>query len=535
MPVLLMSLPARVKPCSFSPARELSFLPAPVRSYLQGEDVWRPYLPPRKSLREDIADALAKKTFPNSTREHLVAVLLRQKAACPSAHPLLERLSRPNCYVVTTGHQPVLMGGPLFFWFKIAGALLLARQCRLWFPDKDFVPVFWLAGEDHDLAEVFSFHGPDGRQHAWLPPDGYQGAAGRYPAHPLWGWLKDEIQTMPGILSHPWYPALERAFRGAQNLNAATLAWLDDIWAPQGLLTINPDDPELKGLFKPWFRQELEEPFVAQGLAESRLFFDQHGFKTQLQGRPLSIFYLHPQARMALEPIAPGQFAAGTARFSIEELMADVGQLSPNAALRPLYQEAVLPNVAYVGGPAEMHYWLQLSPVFNKAGLPMPALVLRPMGAGIPQSLCHLMHTTGLKAADLSSSADSWIQKLALREDTLSKSLETEHRHIQEALDRIRKLLSQVEPPLERSGLAALKRWENAWHKLRALPTRTWKRRHAEQILDLKALEYWIYPDGIFQERRLSIWDMAFLQDAQKLLNLFDPFTEEGFWIFTFS
>lgn len=507
-------------------------LPVPVKSFLQGAELWDSYLLPRTALKDDIQKALGIRHFSDEARRRLVSVIKKQKAGNEKALALASRLENPKCFTITTGHQPVLMGGPLFFWYKIMGTITLAKRCREWFPEYDFVPVFWLAGEDHDLAEVFTFYGPDEKFHRFLPKDNFAGAAGRYPSAFIHAWLSQETAALPLFTAQPWFPLFERHYRTASNLATATLAILDNLFAGAGLLSINPDDPELKAAFRPYFEQELKNSFVQKGLQESALFFARQGFKPQIQGREVNFFWLDSARRLPIEKISDGRFRAGEKIFSQDALLEQPENLSPNVAMRPLYQEAVLPSVAYVAGPAEFHYWLQLKPVFDAAALPMPELVLRPILAWLPSSSSTIIGKYGLAPEDLFRPLEEQLHLLADREDSASAILHSEAEIIRSSLQRMRAVVSCADNSLEKSADAALTRFTQALGRLENLGFRAWKKRHADEVATVQRLHRYLYPQKIMQERLWSIWNLAFLQDADAFLSLFEKVQEEHVHLF---
>lgn len=513
-------------------ASEWEGLPAPVKSFLQGDALWNAYLTPRGTLKTDIEKTLKTRSFTEDARRRLVAAVKNQKAGNAGALALAARLENPKCFAITTGHQPVLMGGPLFFWYKILGAITLAAHCRSWFPEYDFVPIFWLAGEDHDLAEVFTFYGPDEQFHRFVPPDNFAGAAGRYPSAPIHAWLSRELAKQTVFTIQPWFPIFEKYYRKGPSLAEATLAILDELFVEAGLLTINPDDRELKEAFLPYFERELVTSFVKKGLQESALFFARHGFKQQIQGRDLNLFRLDSVHRLPLEKTEEGGFRAGDKIFSLRDLLENPENLSPNVALRPLYQEAVLPSVAYVGGPAEVHYWLQLQPVFDEAGFIMPSLVLRPMAAFLPFRLAFLLEKEWLKPRELLKSKEEKLRLLSAQEESARQSLQNDADIVRAALRRMRFTLSLADSALEKSAHAALARFEHLLERLEHLGYRSWKKRNEALVRQIHELHAILYPQGTFQERRFSIWNTAFLQNEVGLLTLFRDYDEEKMFLF---
>lgn len=320
----------------------------------------------------------AGRPFSAEKRASLVQVLRQQYAPLPDGEAALENiaaLAEENTYTVCSGHQLCLLGGPLYIAYKIIGAINLARQLT----EKSggrikVVPVFWLASEDHDVDEIASVN-VFGKNFRW--PTQQRGAVGRFELGEDFSTWLESIPQVP-----QWMKDLNRQ---GQTLAQFQQALIHHWFGSEGLVIIDADDPRLKQYFTPKAELELRQGIAAKGLQSGGEALELADFKPRLEvpaGR--SIFYLQQGRRRRLVPAEEGWFTLGQSNDKIdygqlrEELNSHPENFSPDVALRPVYQEVVLPNLAYLGGPAEVGYWLQLKPVFDAAGVPMPAILLRP-------------------------------------------------------------------------------------------------------------------------------------------------------------
>lgn len=303
-------------------------------------------------------------------RPTLLAALSDQYAELrpiPAAQASLERLVQPDALTVTTGQQPALFGGPMYNLYKAATAIATARQAEAAL-GRPVVPVFWVAGEDHDRDEL---------DHTWLDfiqPLRYQalgeGPVGRHV-------IKDEIDRLTdrqGLARECWRPGTSwgDAFR----------RWLHELFGPWGMLVLDADDSRLKAAAADLWTAELFGTGVCGAVLEQTAGLQAAGFHQQLHPRPVNLFWMEDGFRERVEKTENGFQTADASRHWTEaEMRRAVAEspdrLSPNAALRPLYQERLLPNLAYVGGWGELAYWLQLGGAFAMAGLPYPLLVPR--------------------------------------------------------------------------------------------------------------------------------------------------------------
>lgn len=330
------------------------------------------------------ASVRARKTFPGFPVE--VASAIRRQQAWLGFSPAQERnlldLEQGRAFTVTTGHQLSVLGGPLFFFIKLAQVIRLSRFAEQMMPDCRVVPVFWMATEDHDLDEItrFRFFGHD---LSMAVPEGGLGAVGRLDAAVV-APLREALSAFRDVdaVLALW----DRHYVSGRTLSQATRSLVQEVAGAEGLLVLDADDAALKACFAPWMRRELQEQGAQREVEEATRRLSELGLlpsgKGQVTARPINLFYLENLRRTRLVQAEFGvALNDGNKTWSqkeVEEELADHPErFSPNVVLRPLYQEVLLPNLAYVGGPGELSYWLQLTQLFDKEDVPMPLLVLR--------------------------------------------------------------------------------------------------------------------------------------------------------------
>lgn len=338
---------------------------------------------PYRSDKEGVQHALRQRAFPAQHRQLLADILLHQNREALSAFPKLKEnidlLRREGTYTITTGHQLSLAGGPLFLWYKLCSVLsqaaFLSRECAC-----TIVPLFWMASEDHDLQELNDFT-LFGKKIKFEPS--FQGAAGRLPSESIIEWSREFSALHTGHDTD----ALWHAFMQGHNLAQATRNWVNTAFGDYGLLVLDADDAKLKQLFLPLALRELESGFSGDSVRKRTQELIRSGVAAEkawpVNPRNLNLFWLNETGRHRMIRHEDGTVSAGEAGTprSIHEwkdaFSAHPDCISPNVVLRPLYQELILPNLAYVGGPGECAYWLQLTDVFRETGLPYPVLLPR--------------------------------------------------------------------------------------------------------------------------------------------------------------
>ena len=286
----------------------------------------------------------------------------------------LDLLAQENTFTITTGHQLTLFAGPLYFVYKALHAAKLAREFNQKHSDYQLVPVFWLATEDHDLDEVRHAH-LFGRKLSWETAQ--TGAVG---------------QMKVDDFSDVWNE-FKKLFEGKETEIANLLnqtpcgkyqyfmqRWVSELFAHFGILVIQPNTKALKSLFAPIMWEELfgGRAFEAVNTTNEKIL--KLGYQPQADVREINLFYLGEQSRKRIERTVNG-FKAGDLEFSQEEIELILEntpeKISPNVILRPLFQETILPDVAFIGGGGEMAYWIQLKGVFDVYKVVFPLLQQR--------------------------------------------------------------------------------------------------------------------------------------------------------------
>ncbi|MDI1232929.1 MAG: bacillithiol biosynthesis cysteine-adding enzyme BshC [bacterium] len=334
----------------------------------------------------DLEKAIAGKTeFAANKRRDLVNVLEENYSRLGlNKHPLINSnitaLLDQNTYTVTTGQQLHLFLGPAFMVYKLLSTIKAAEYYQHLHPDKKFIPIFWLASEDHDFEEIKDTP-LFGQNYTWITEQ--KGACGRY--H-----LKD-IQTvfepLKAKLSHDvkgleLLNSLELIYTTSETLSDATVRLTHQLFADYGLLCLDADNALLKTHFKSIVKAELLDHKSEISFNHFSQKMTDSSLSLQLKSRPINLFYLKNGLRARIEQNDEDYIVVDSSiQFTKEGILAEIEShpenFSPNAVLRPIYQECILPNIAYVGGNAEINYWLQLKEIFELYQTNAPLLVLR--------------------------------------------------------------------------------------------------------------------------------------------------------------
>ena len=331
----------------------------------------------------DFSAYLDKHKFDYLNRNVLVTALNRQSNLVSNTSNLsktnIALLEKNTSYTVTTGHQLCLFTGPLYFIYKIVSTINLCEVLKTNFPDKDFVPVYWMASEDHDFEEInhaFAF----GKKVVWNSTQ--KGSVGEFSTEGL----KEVITELKTILgenekSNELIQLFEKAYISHFNLADATRYLVNELFGEYGIVILDGNDKDLKSLFKEEFKKDIFENTSVKAVNKTIDELKQH-YSAQVTPRDINVFYKEIGLRERIEKQGNEYVVLNTdTKFTEQELNHIIEtapeKLSPNVVLRPLYQQKILPNVAYVGGPGEIAYWLEYKTMFDAFQIHLPILMPR--------------------------------------------------------------------------------------------------------------------------------------------------------------
>ncbi|MEM1057570.1 MAG: bacillithiol biosynthesis cysteine-adding enzyme BshC [Bacteroidota bacterium] len=436
----------------------------------------------------------------------------RRWGADAAAMANVEALRQPEAVAVLTGQQLGLFGGPLYTVWKALGAVLTARRVARE-TGRPAVPVFWLAGEDHDLDEVRSTvipNGEDALRVLYGTPDaGHRQPVGRIAldADQLAAALDAMEDALPAgphredvvaLLRRAWAPGRPWRDAFAETILALTRG--------TGLVLVSPDDPAIKILVRDLFEQEAtgwRETFEALSFSSRAL--TEAGYHTQIEPSPLNLFWLHDGDRLALDPTDAGAIARQTGqRVNLAEIARERPKaLSPNVVLRPVMQDVLFPTVAYVAGPGETAYFAQLKGVYSRFGVPMPAIVPRLSVSLVPVSVRKVLDRYGLGVPDFREGIEGHWKRLAMEasETDFEAAFAAARQSADADLDRLAALAAEIDTSLDAAAEAARARVHKALARLETKTVRVQKRRHDDVRARLARAHATLWPGGTLQER----------------------------------
>jgi len=475
--------------------------------YIAGKAVFNDFISHSFSEAGVEAALLERATFSSESREILVKTLRQQYGSVAEEKEIasqIEKLLSPDCFTVVTAHQPNLLSGPAYFIYKIAGTIALSKRLNASHPEKSFVPVYWMGAEDHDLEELNHLH-LFGQKLEWN--NGLQGPVGRMPLTTLQPVL-DQVYTLLGekpealelktIISNCFKPD----FSWAQ----ATRLFVHALFGQYGLLVLDGDAPLLKKQFSGVMRAELlDRSSEALVLATSKKL-EEAGYSAQIYPRPINLFWIEAgiRERIVFENNRY-QLVHGDKSWTEAEILKALDEnpenFSPNVVLRPLYQEMSLPNVAFIGGGAEVAYWMLLKDVFTLHQVSMPVVILRSSAMYLDRNSLSKLDKLGLSVEQLFENTEELVLSYLASQEKEVFVMDKELSELQSWFDKLANHIENIDPSLKAATLAEGKKVEGQLRGLEARVKKAQKQRHETGINQIRQLKGKLFPENHLQER----------------------------------
>ncbi|MFS4415135.1 bacillithiol biosynthesis cysteine-adding enzyme BshC [Maribacter sp. 2307ULW6-5] len=479
-----------------------------------------------------------KAHFPKAHRTVLQQALVQQYKGLTCSKKTknhLDKLTKENTFTVVTGHQLNLFTGPLYFLYKIISTINLCNALAAEYPQGHFVPVYWMATEDHDFEEInyFNFKGKKiqwNREAAGAV--GHLGTEG----------LEEVLTTYANLLGDSAHAQeMKRLFKAAYlehgTLAEATRYLANELFGDHGLVIVDGDHADLKRLLVPYAKQDIleQKAFRAVGKSIGALEALEENYPIQVNPREINYFYLKDgvRERMVQEN---GIFRVKDTemQFSrealLKELEAHPERFSPNVIARPLYQEVVLPNLCYIGGGGELAYWLQLRGAFQEMEVPFPMLLLRNSALLITPKQKDKMQKLDVSLADVFLAQNSLINKKIRQISNIDIDFSPQKKALEKQFEALYALAEQT----DKSFLGAVKAQEtkqkNGLDHLEKRLLRAQKRKLADHVHRLAQLQDSMFPGKSLQERHLNFSE-AYLEYGAELIpmlfNALNPLKQE--------
>ncbi len=528
--------------CTYVPYAETGFFSKIVLDYLQQHAQLKPFYlhaPSTEGLRAAIEN---RKGF-SQNRAVLADVLEAQYKNLP-VPPAVTRnialLRQDQSFTITTAHQPNIFTGPLYFLYKILHTIRLAAYCAAQFPGHHFIPVYYMGSEDADLDELGNIT-IDGKRYTWNTPQ--TGAVGRMKVDKAFLSLMQDMEGQLGVF--PQAAEVMQLFRShyqeGVSIQQATLGVVNALFGSYGLLVLIPDNAQLKKLFEPVVRKELLEGFSHKAVGPTLEALEQH-YKVQAGGRELNLFYLLDDKRERIER-KNDRYEVHALHLSFDEaailgeLEAHPERFSANVILRGVFQETILPNIAFIGGGGELAYWLELKQVFAAVQVPYPVLLLRNSFLLAEKKWQEKLEKLHIILPDSFKSTFTLMNEMVQQHSAEKTGLNGELDKVKEVYRSIADVATAVDASLQQHVMALQTRAVQKLEELEKKMLRAEKRKFATEQRQLEQIKQVLFPGGNLQERveNMAGFYARYGREIIDSILQYSPAIDGGFGIITLA
>ena len=432
----------------------------------------------------------------------------------------IDLLDKEKTIAVVTGQQLGILGGPLYTIFKTITAIRLANQLSERYDEFKFVPVFWLEGDDHDFNEVRSINLFDNENQVLnigykeeINDDDAKQSIGKINFDEA---LNEFFSNYEGSLRESDFKnelvsKLKECYQIGKSFKQSFRELLFWLFNEYGLVIFDPQDPQVKSLLKPIFKKEVNDfALHTQKLIQTSAKLEEL-YHAQVKVKPVNLFYHTDDGRYSIEPVE-GIFKLRRKRkqFTIEEILTEIEnfpeRFSPNVLLRPICQDYLLPTGFYIGGPSEIAYFAQVTPLYDYYNIVTPIIFPRSSATILEKNV-----STGLEKYDLSMNdiflgLDELKGKViaSLSENNIENAFEEAVKEIELTFDKIKENLFAVDKTLVDSSGRYREKIMSLIAELRSKAIKAQETKHETTIRQLTRLSNLLYPLGNLQEREIN-------------------------------
>jgi bacillithiol synthase len=496
------------------------------KDYQLNSQIFSEYLsfsPDEKGLLSAIDERIKYKVNRSSLHE---AISHQYKKVEISAKQLenIDDLLSDDSFTVITAHQPALFTGPFYYITKIVSTIVLAEHLSK-MSGKKIIPVFINGSEDHDFEEVnhLTIYG---KKVIWNNEE--KGPVGRMSMDGL----KESFDEFKAILgesenANTIISIFQSAMDKSGNYNDFVFYFLNLIFKNQGLIVVNTDDPILKRQFIPVIKKELTQKHSHIIVEKAQKDLEGLGYKPQAHARDINLFYFEKGLRERIV-FEDGNFKVLNTNlsWSEEEILNLVDSspefFSPNVILRPVYQESIFPNIAYIGGGGELAYWQERKELMKYFGTFMPVLIRRNSTMFVLKPQLKTAENLGLNWKDLFEDVNNINQKYLQSVSTIELDLSKEKEDLIKVFSQIADKAIEIEKGLkdgvEVERTKALKQIES----LEARMIKSLKKNEETAINQIAKLHQKLFPGEGLQERVDNFFQYFLIFGDQLLPLLFE-------------
>ena len=501
--------------CTQIPYKETGYFSKIMLDYLEEKESIKPFYHRFPSIENFEAQIQEKSgSFPLENRKVLVSALEHQYQnidVSTLTQQNINDLVLPNTFTITTGHQLNLFSGPLYFLYKIVSVINLCKELKEKYPKQNFVPIYWMASEDHDFEEIQYFNFKS-QKIVWEKEA--SGAVGRLSTDGL----TSVFETFSSLLNssinaNELRELFKKSYLKHDNLTEASRYLVNELFGEYGLVVVDGDDQQLKSLFKPYALQELKEQTSFKEVTKTSEQLAHESYPNQVHPREINLFYIGDGFRERILKTDNTfkvnnrdlTFSSAEAIFENKENPTDV--VSGNALLRPLYQEVILPNLCYVGGGGELAYWMQLKSTFKAFNVPFPMLLMRNSALLVTEKQQKKADKLHLTLQELFLTQNELIAKKVNQKSTIHFDFESKRKQLEENFKELEILASKTDASFIGAVKAQEKKQLKGLDHLEKRLLKAEKKKMYDIVTRIELLQNELFPNQSLEERQRNFAD----------------------------
>ncbi|GAA4139228.1 bacillithiol biosynthesis cysteine-adding enzyme BshC [Flavobacterium chungbukense] len=477
--------------------------------------------PTMENFEKQISEKAAN--FDNKNRTALIQTLQKQYQNIEISDATKQNitlLALENTFTITTGHQLNLFSGPLYFLYKIISTINLTKELKSKYPSYNFVPVYWMATEDHDFEEInyFNFKGKKIRWNAEST-----GPVGRLSTNGL----EDLFEVYSKELgssnnANTLKKLFEDAYLKHENLAEATRFLANSLFSQYGLVILDADEADLKRALVPFIKEELENQTSFKTVQESIKKLE--NYNVQVNPREINLFYIEDKLRERII-FENDKFVVNNTKisFSKEEIFklleSNPEKFSPNVIMRPLYQEIILPNLCYIGGGGEIAYWLELKDFFDAVNITFPILLVRNSVLLATEKQAKKADNLSLSWKDLFSKSENLINEITHKLSPFPIDLTVQKEALEQQFNYLFELAEKTDKSFSGAVKAQEVKQKKGLENLEKRLLKAQKRKLQDQLQRVTDLQCELFPNYGLQERQTNFSEF-YLENGEQLIPL---------------
>jgi len=435
----------------------------------------------------------------------------------------IELLSQDTTFTVTTGHQLNLFTGPLYFLYKIISAINLSEQLKNTYPDYNFVPIYWMASEDHDFEEINYFN-LNGKKLRWnRSASGAVGELDLEGLEAVYNLFSQELGV--GNNADRLRALFKNAYLNHSDLASATFYLDNELFSEYGLVILDSNRKSLKSVASPFFKEELVNNKAIKNVSETNKVIEaiSKDYKIQVNPRAINLFYITKNIRERVvfqdnEYSVLNTSISWTQANILKELEAHPERFSPNVILRPLYQEIILPNLCYIGGGGELAYWFQLKQSFEANNVSFPILLLRNSVLIKTKQQSNKLQKLEISNSDLFLKREAFINKKVRQISNIDIDFSDKISYLKTQFSSLYELAEKTDRSFIGAVAAQEKKQIKGLEYLEKRLLTAQKRKLKDHVVRITDLQGALFPNQSLQERNIN-FSQLYLEYGDTLIS----------------